>query len=126
MQLRPGHVTHKRLFLFYKKGKCSVQPVGINMFAKMPQRIAHFLQFPEANLYTRHCLCRTSTTLLADSGADVLMLKRHGGWRSSTVAEGYVDENINNKVNISKKNSKKQYNRQQHAKMIMKNQLFSL
>ena len=30
-------------------------------------------------------------------------LKRHGGWRSATVAEGYIEESINNKIEIAKK-----------------------
>ncbi|KAJ8985570.1 hypothetical protein NQ317_011532 [Molorchus minor] len=28
LSLRPPHVKHKRLFLYYKAGKCSSQPVG--------------------------------------------------------------------------------------------------
>lgn len=31
-----------------------------------------------------------------------MTLKRHGGWRSSTVADGYVDESIGNKRKIGK------------------------
>ncbi|CAG9790350.1 unnamed protein product [Diatraea saccharalis] len=42
--------------------------------------------------------------LLADSGADILTLKRHGGWRSSTVAESYVEDSIQNKANINASN----------------------
>ncbi|KAF2886720.1 hypothetical protein ILUMI_19453 [Ignelater luminosus] len=33
-------------------------------------------------------LSRSSAAFLADSGGDVQMLKRHGGWRSGSVAEG--------------------------------------
>lgn len=69
----------------------------------MPQKIAIFLNLPNANNYTGHCLRRTSATFLADSGADVQMLKRLGGWRSSNVAEGYVEESVSNKIKISKK-----------------------
>ncbi|KAF2901874.1 hypothetical protein ILUMI_04315 [Ignelater luminosus] len=36
--------------------------------------------------------------LLANKGVDVLDLKRHAGWRSSTVAEGHVKESIENKL----------------------------
>lgn len=53
-------------------------------------------------MYTGHCYRRTSASLLADSGADILTLKRHGGWKSSTVAEGYVEDSITNKIKISK------------------------
>jgi hypothetical protein len=31
------------------------------------------------------------------------LLKRHGGWRSSSVAEGYIEDSLANKIEISKK-----------------------
>ncbi|KAK9739617.1 hypothetical protein QE152_g8910 [Popillia japonica] len=31
---------------------------------------------------------RSSTSLLAESGANITTIKRHGGWKSSSVAEG--------------------------------------
>ena len=46
---------------------------------------------------------RTSATLLVDTGADITTLKRHGGWRSSTVAEGYIEDSLANKRNIGRK-----------------------
>lgn len=100
-RLRPKTVKHNRVFLFYRNGKCTVQPVGIHTFAKMPQNIAEYLKLPDASSYTGHCLRRTSATFLADSGADIQALKRHGGWRSTSVAEGYVEESIANKVKTS-------------------------
>lgn len=100
--LRPKNVTHRKLFVFYKEGKCTVQAVGINTFGAIPKKIAAFLMLDNPSLYTGYCLRRTSATLLADSGADTLKLKRHGGWRSSNVAESYVEESISNKIKISK------------------------
>jgi hypothetical protein len=44
-----------------------------------------------------------SATLLADSGGDITDLKRHGGWRSGTMAEGYIEDNIQNKLKIAEK-----------------------
>lgn len=41
-----------------------------------------------------HSFRRTSTSLLADTGADMLAIKRHGGWKSSTVAESYIDNSL--------------------------------
>ncbi|KAJ8980012.1 hypothetical protein NQ317_016468 [Molorchus minor] len=40
---------------------------------------------------------------LPDSGATIDVLKRHGGWKSSNVVEGYVESSIKNKQNISDK-----------------------
>lgn len=99
--LRPPNLKHDRFFIKYSNGKCGPQPVGINTFGNLPKKIAHFLKLPNATLYTGHCFRRTSTTLLADSGADILKIKQHGGWKSNTVAEGYVENSIENKQRIA-------------------------
>ncbi|KAJ8971088.1 hypothetical protein NQ317_006501 [Molorchus minor] len=51
--------------------------------------------------YTGHCLRRSSATLLADAGVDITTIKRHAGWKSTTVAEGYVENSIENKTKIA-------------------------
>lgn len=88
--LRPKHASSDRFFLNFQKGKCTMQVIGKNKFGKMPSDIAKYLQLPNADHYTGHSFRRTSATLLADSGADLTTLKRHGGWKSSTVAEGNI------------------------------------
>lgn len=103
LALRPPHASSKRLFLKYHKGKCVNQVVGINTIGSVPSSIAKFLQLPNAMAYTGHCFRRTSATLLADAGADMSCLKRHGGWRSSSVAEGYIEDSLENKIKISNK-----------------------
>lgn len=45
---------------------------------------------------------RSAATLVADSGADITTIKRLGDWKSTTVAEGYIQESIQNKAKISK------------------------
>lgn len=102
-KLRPNFMDHNRFFLNYKNGKCSRQPVGKNTFGSLPQKIAAFLKLPEPSLYTGHCFRRTSATFLADSGADITNLKRHGGWKSSTVAEGYIEESVQQKIETAEK-----------------------
>ncbi|KAJ8911019.1 hypothetical protein NQ315_016588 [Exocentrus adspersus] len=99
--LRPPHVKHKRLFLYYKAGKCSSQPVGKNTMGKIPSVVASYLKLPDAACYTGHCLRRSSATLLADAGVDITTIKRHAGWKSTTVAEGYVENSIENKTKIA-------------------------
>jgi len=69
----------------------------------MPQKIAQFLKLTNPELYTGHCFRRTSATLLIDAGGDITALKRHGGWKSTAVAEGYVDTSIANKMNTAHK-----------------------
>lgn len=41
-----------------------------------------------------HAFRRTSATVLANTGASIETLKRHGGWRSSTVAEQYIEDSL--------------------------------
>lgn len=41
-----------------------------------------------------HTFRRTSTTTLANAGADLLQIKRFGGWKSNTVAERYIDDSV--------------------------------
>ncbi|KAJ8966301.1 hypothetical protein NQ317_006412 [Molorchus minor] len=101
LSLRPPHVKHKRLFLYYKAGKCSSQPVGKNTMGKIPSVVASYLKLPDVACYTGHCLRRSSATLLADAGVDITTIKRHSGWKSTTVAEGYVENSIENKTKIA-------------------------
>lgn len=101
--LRPLHTAHNKFFTNFRSNKCTVQPVGVNTMAKIAFNIAAFLKLPNPESYTGHCFRRTSASLLANSGADILELKRHGGWKSSTVVEGYIDDSIQNKIRTSKK-----------------------
>lgn len=72
---------------------------GKNIFGTFPQQIATLLKLENAVSYTKHCFIRTSASILADSGAAIDVLKRHGGWRSSSVAkEYYVNSSIKNKI----------------------------
>lgn len=90
-------------FLKYSNGKCTRQTVGINKLGSVPNQIATYLGLPDAKTYTGHCFRRTSATILVDAGGDLLDLKRHGGWQSSAVAEGYVDNSMTSKANNSTK-----------------------
>lgn len=101
--LRPPSLKTGRFFLNYQKGKCTNQNVGINKIGSMAKEIAKFLSLENPESYTGHCFRRSSATILVNSGSDLLALKRHGGWRSSAVAEGYVDDSIKNKMDVSKK-----------------------
>ncbi|KAJ8982859.1 hypothetical protein NQ317_002266 [Molorchus minor] len=102
LALRPGYVNHQRLFIKYTSNKCTIQPVGINIFGKMTtEDIARFLKLPNSELYTGHCFRRTSASLFADSGANFCTIKRHGGWKSSSVAEGYLEDSLENKKRIA-------------------------
>ncbi|KAJ8910999.1 hypothetical protein NQ315_011264 [Exocentrus adspersus] len=93
VELRPRNVPHRRFFLTYKNQKCTVQPVDLNTI----------LGIENSHEYTGHSFRRSSATLLAEAGADLSVLKRRGGWRSDSVAEGYIEQSVKNKIQISKK-----------------------
>jgi len=48
------HLNKDRLFLHFKKGKCSQSAVRIHSFSKMPKKIASFLKLEKPELYTGH------------------------------------------------------------------------
>lgn len=103
LSLRPTGTPHNRFFINYIKEKCTRQPVGIHKIGNVPSIVAKYLCLPNASSYTGHCFRRSSATALANSGVDIVGIKRHGGWRSSTVAEGYIEECENSKVAVAKK-----------------------
>ncbi|KAK2585875.1 hypothetical protein KPH14_010467 [Odynerus spinipes] len=98
--LRPQNASTDRFFVNFQKGKCTSQVIGIHKFAKMPKEIAVYLKLDDPASYTGHAFRRTSATLLADNGANMTTLKRHGRWKSSNVAEGYIEEPLKNKSKI--------------------------
>lgn len=99
--LRPKIVTHRRFFITYRKGYCTVTPIGINTIGKMPKIIAHFLKLPNPELFTGHCFRRSSISHLANKGSDLITIKRHGGWKSSAVAEGYIETSMQKKLEVA-------------------------
>ncbi|KAJ8912672.1 hypothetical protein NQ315_011031 [Exocentrus adspersus] len=101
--LRKPETPHKRFFVAYKKGKCTVQCVGVNTFGKIPSEIAAYLQLPNPQLCTGHSFRRSSASILADTGEGITSIKRLGGWKSTSVAEGYLEESIGHKKVITNK-----------------------
>ncbi|XP_023311407.1 uncharacterized protein LOC111692006 [Anoplophora glabripennis] len=101
-ELRPSDVSSS-FFLNFQNGKCTKQVIGINKFGRMGKEIAEFLKLPDPVKYTGHCLRRSSATLYADGGANMTALKRHGGWKSASVAEGYIADSKKNKMDAANK-----------------------
>lgn len=96
--LRPDGISCKRFFLTYRKGHCIN---GLNTIGKVPKIIAEFLKLSDPHLYTGHCFRRSSVTQLANKGTDLVTIKRHGGWKSSSVAEGYIDCSKKRKIDVA-------------------------
>ncbi len=91
------NLKNDRLFVQWRNGKLHNQAIGYHSISKFPHKIAAFLKLPKIETFTGHAFRRTSATLLVDNGADLLQLKRLGGWKSSTVAEGYIEASLENK-----------------------------
>ena len=54
-------------------------------------------------VYHLYIYRRSAATLLADCGADIITLKRFGGWKSDNVVQGYIEESIQQKVHVGRK-----------------------
>ena len=76
--------------------------IGKNTLGKIPATIATYLNLSNPLLYTGHCICRSSATMLANTGADMTTNKRFGGWKSTSVAEGYIETSTENRLKIAK------------------------
>ncbi|KAJ8977830.1 hypothetical protein NQ317_011914, partial [Molorchus minor] len=89
------------IFLQIRFGKITRQPFGHNAIGSFPKKIATYLKLENVNRFTGHCFRRTSATLLANTGGDILQLKKLGGWKSNTVAEGYVENSLHGQIKIA-------------------------
>ncbi|RYA68553.1 hypothetical protein DD592_26780, partial [Enterobacter cloacae complex sp. 2DZ2F20B] len=75
--------------------------INLHLFQK---KLLNFSNYQiHSYTYTGHSLRRSSTTLLANTGANMTEIKQHGGWKSSSVAEQYIEDSITNKINRGKK-----------------------
>lgn len=102
INLRPENAGG-RFFLRYAAGKCTKQHIGINTISKTFSKVASFLGLPDPESFTGHGMRRSSATLLANAGGDITTVKRHGGWKSTTVAEGYIEDSLSSKMAIAEK-----------------------
>jgi hypothetical protein len=73
----------------------------LNLIGKILSNIASFLYLNNSKKYTDHSFRRSSASWFANAGADKDTIMRHGGWRSATVAEGYVETSIGCKKKIA-------------------------
>lgn len=97
-----GNVQNERFFMQMRFGKITNQPFGHNSISQFPKKIATFLKLTNVDTFTGHCFRRTAATLLVNNGGDMMQLKRLGGWKSSSVAEGYIDSSVTNQAKTAK------------------------
>lgn len=101
--LRPINMDTCRFFLAYKNGKCTRQVVGKNTLGKIAKKIALYMKLPDPELYTGHSFRRSSATLLANAGEGMIGIKQLGGWKSTSVAEQYIEDSVSNKIRLAEK-----------------------
>jgi integrase len=94
---------NNRFFLTYHQKWKSFKnsPIGKNTMAIFLGLVARYLDLPDLATYTGHSLRASSATVLANSDISLENLKRHGGWKSTTIAEKYVRESIHHKTEMT-------------------------
>ncbi|KAB0805652.1 hypothetical protein PPYR_02622 [Photinus pyralis] len=107
----------QRYFLIYNNSKCVNTPVGINTIGKIPMKITQFLGLENPWTFTGHSFRRTSATILANHGEGLIGIKQLVGWKSSAVAESYIEDSLHNKAQLSKKI----HSHEVHKRRIVKN-----
>ena len=92
----------KRIIVAKKSGvKYIGQNIGKNTHSNFATMIAAYLGFTNSKDFTGHSWRRTGATILAETGVSAVVLQRAGGWSSSSVAEGYVDDSLPARLEIS-------------------------
>lgn len=56
------------------------------------------MDLSNAQLFSSHCFRRSSACHLAKQGGDLITIKKHGNWKYSAVAEGYVGASLKEKI----------------------------
>lgn len=100
--MRPINLENRRFLIGYRNGKCVRQVVGYHTIGNVAKKIAMYLKLENAELYTGHAFRRSSATMLVDNGGDLLSVKELGGWKSSAVAETYIEKSISKRMKITK------------------------
>lgn len=100
-ELRPSNRTDPRYLTAYNNGKCTNLAAGIHKVRSTPSIVAKYLGLNDPKMYTGHSCRRSSATMFADTEANIGQLKQLGGWKSSTVAESYVDQSAVAKMNAA-------------------------
>ncbi|KAJ8665125.1 hypothetical protein QAD02_006787 [Eretmocerus hayati] len=102
IKARPDDFAEDRFFYRYEK-KGIRQVLGKNWIRAVPKTIAEYLNLNDPHQYTGHCFRRTAATLLAETGANEMMLKELGGWKSTAVMQGYIQDSFFSKVQLFEK-----------------------
>ena len=87
----PVHLSPEEQYLrlYVKKDKERSKEVSSYMSKSFVKTACDILGVDPTG-YTTHCFRRSAATNLADAGVSFVNLKRHGQWKSDSVAESYI------------------------------------
>lgn len=94
ISLLPDNFDSRRFVHSYHSEKGKRQIIGKNKISKVPRKVAEYFELEHPEIYTG-CFRRTAALL-----ANLTAVKQLGGWRSSTLAEGYIEHSLANRRQI--------------------------
>lgn len=97
-----------KIWLQDRNGKLIAQVIGEHPISQVSKDVAKFLGISNWEEYTFHSFRSTSATVLADNGATIENIKRHGDWKSQSACEGYIRKSKKNKIDNAKMLSKEE------------------
>lgn len=88
-------------FLQIRNGKVWGQRVGKTTFSDNCKIVAKFLDLPEHEKFTSHCVRRSAASAMAENGVSFMEIKNYVGWKSDRAAQGYIEQSAASKVNVA-------------------------
>lgn len=100
IDLRSKNINSRRQLIAYRNCRWCTQHAGCHTISDTTRRIPEYVNLEKPEKYTGHGLKRSALLMLVEGG-DLLSLKWHSGWLSSTVTECFIEEFINGKIEVS-------------------------
>ncbi|XP_037043342.1 uncharacterized protein LOC119079498 isoform X1 [Bradysia coprophila] len=110
MRLRPIALATRRFFIQYRDNRCSAQHIGKHAIAKMPQKIAEFLGWPESEIMGGLSFRRISDSITANARMKHISQEKSVG--SMCCAAFEVSSIITGRIEAPENNYTKNVNRE--------------
>lgn len=97
----PINAKSSHLFQNYRNKKFINQVIGKGAIENWPSKITEYFKLKNLAVCTGYLFRQSLATLLANNSKDLLELKRHIGWTSSTTVEGYIEQFVENNIRFT-------------------------